>query len=318
MKTYLSLLEEILRNGKRKGTEHGIETIGCHGLVFRHDVRDGWPLLTTKTINYKHQVAELLWYLSGESHIRNLRKHAGYWGAWADDEGHLQSAYGRFWRRFPTPEPLDFAGRCDIENGTVNVSPYENDEVWVHHNNPFSDWDEDVHGPVVDQFALAIHALEKDINTRRAVVSAWHPGNAYFSKLPPCHVMFRFGFDGEALTLTAYQRSADMPLGAPYNIAQYSLLLMLVANSLGVPAGSYVHLFDDAHIYVNQLDGVYEQIKREPKPLPQIIVPDKHVLDLGWDDVDDFALVNYDPHPPVKFPITEVGVHKYNKQGEKI
>jgi thymidylate synthase len=318
VKAYLQALEEIYTYGNIVETEHGVRTKSLQGVMVRHDVRKGWPLLTTKEINWKHQVAEVAWYLSGESGIQNLRKYARYWDTWADDAGNLQSAYGRFWRAFPSPDYHDVDAHVDREKATVNFSGYPNSEIWAFYYHPYCQCD--YHGSpvrlrdtgvnVFDQVASVLHMIQKDPHTRRALVSAWHPANAHVSKLPPCHFAWRLSYDGKTLNMTVYQRSADFPIGVPYNIAQYSLLLRLCARTVDLPAGQIVFFFDDAHIYENQLPIVRKQLMREPKPLPQIIIPeDVHALAFDWKDIDRFALINYDAHPAISYPVTAVGVN---------
>jgi thymidylate synthase len=320
VKAYIDALDQVYTHGKTVETSHGIRTRSLQGVVIRHDVRDGWPLLTTKRMNPHHQIAEVCWYLSGERHIRNLRKHARYWDAWADENGNLQTAYGRFWRAFPTPAAMEcnrvgFQGNESFWNmakATATVTAYENDEIWPSNNHPDINHELDVtQVRTYDQVASVVDMMRRDPYTRRAVVSAWHPGNAHNSILPPCHFAWRLSYDGDTLNITVYQRSADMPLGVPYNLAQYSLLLMLLAKDIGLPAGKVVFFLDDCHIYENQLSGVREQINRPMQPLPGILVPENvTALNFEWDDLEYFGIINYEHAPAIRYPITEVGIKK--------
>lgn len=283
MKEYLDMVRFVLDHGTRKVNRTGVATLSCFGYFYKVDLQKGYPLLTTKEMFFNSMLHELLWYLSGEEHIRNLRKKTKIWDAWADAEGRLETAYGRFWRRFPVPEKgLD-------------------GERWASH------WIHDENGQkVFDQIQYIVDNL-KDLkmnpelpSLRRLVVSAWHPGNAAESKLPPCHYTFCFNILGSKLNCHLTQRSGDIALGIPFNLACYSLLTMIIAKETGYEPGEFAHTIIDAHIYENHIEGLKEQLKREPKTLPTLIITDKPMHKLMF---EDFSLLNYHPHPKIKFDV---------------
>ncbi len=268
MREYLDLVERVLTNGVYKQNRTGIDTISCFAEQYKVDLRVGYPLLTTKKVNFKSMLHEVLWYLSGEDHIRNLRQHTKIWDAWADDNGNLETAYGRYWRRFPSAQ---------INPGTGKYEVIE-----------------------VDQIGKIIQLLKTDPNSRRMVVSAWEPGNALNSKLPPCHYTFAFNVQGKRLNCHLTQRSGDIALGIPFNLAAYSLLTQILAQECGFEPGVFSHTIVDAHIYINHVDGLKEQLKRIPKPLPRLEIARKPIDELQF---DDFTLTGYEYHEPIKFEV---------------
>ncbi|MFQ5457151.1 MAG: thymidylate synthase [Myxococcota bacterium] len=290
MKAYLDTVREVLEKGTRKENRTGIDTLSTFNINYEIDLRNGFPLLTTKEISWKNIVVENLWFLSGQTHIGILRKHkCGFWDPWADENGKVPSAYGSFWRNFPVRE----GGRADFN----------------------------------DQIAWVLAELNRNPMSRRLVVTAWEPGNAQTSKLPPCHCLFVFNVQmapgGEPfLCLHLTQRSCDVALGVPYNIAGYALLLELFARFAGLKAGIFAHTLVDAHIYTAKADGsmaeydhvpgMRAQLARQPRPLPSLSI-DPSIASLG--DVEKllekdtpevmrhFVLSGYDPHPPIKFKV---------------
>ncbi len=268
MREYLDLVERVLTNGTLKKNRTGVDTISCFAEHYTVDLENGYPLLTTKKVNFKSMLYEVLWYLSGEDHIRNLQKHTKIWDAWADTEGNLDTAYGRYWRRFPS-------ARWNKEKQT-----YEVEEV--------------------DQIGAVIDLLKSDPNSRRMVVTAWEPGNALNSKLPPCHYTFAFNVQGDKLNCHLTQRSGDIALGIPFNLAAYSLLTQIIAQETGFAPGLFSHTIVDAHIYVNHIDGLREQLKRTPKPLPRLEIAKKPMAELGF---DDFAVIGYEYYDAIKFEV---------------
>ncbi len=286
MKQYLDLVKYVLENGKRKVNRTGVATISCFSCFYRVDLAEGYPLLTTKKIFFNSMLHELLWYLSGDEHIRNLRKHTKIWDAWADSEGRLETAYGRFWRRFPVPEKgLD-------------------GEAWSE-----SRWisrDSETGEKVFDQIEYLIDSLKevkKDPHSsalRRLVVSAWHPGNASASLLPPCHYTFCFNVTDGKLNCHLTQRSADIALGVPFNLACYSLLTMMLAKECGFEPGEFAHTLIDAHIYENHIEGLKQQLERAPGKLPSVQIADKPFNALEF---EDFTLFGYNPQPVIKFEV---------------
>jgi thymidylate synthase len=292
MEQYLALAEHILTNGTRKENRTGVDTIGVFGYFYKHDLNNGFPLLTTKAMKWEHIVIENLWFLSGATNIDFLR-HYGvkFWDPWADEAGEVPSSYGNYWVRFPVHQKLSsFDGQT-----TGSIAAYN------------------------DQIKFALNELRTNPLSRRIVISAWAPGNAQTSKLPPCHVTWvlntQYDKQGELrLNLALLQRSCDVPLGVPYNLAGYSFLLHLMAHLSGLKVGEFAHTLVDAHIYVDQIDGIKEQLKREPRELPRLII-DSSIKELK--DIEAlitekpplekllslFRLEGYDPHPAIKFPV---------------
>lgn len=285
MKQYLELVKHVLENGVYQPNRTGIGTLSVFGYFYKVNLQDGFPLLTTKKMFFNSMVHELFWYLSGESHIRNLRKNTKIWDAWADREGNLETAYGRFWRRFPVPQK-------GIDG-----------ERW---GDKWTSMDNETGQKVFDQIQFVIDTL-KEIkinpdtrNLRRMVVSAWHPGNAAESKLPPCHYTFCFSVKANKLNCHLTQRSGDIALGIPFNLACYSLLTEMLAHETGYESGEFAHTIVDAHIYENHIDGLKEQLKREPKSLPSINIATMPFFELSFDDI---LLEGYDSYPAIRFGV---------------
>ena len=261
----------------RKPTRTGVDTISYFAAFYRVDLAEGFPLLTTKKMHWKSLLHEVLWYLSGENHIRNLRKHTKIWDAWADDEGNLETAYGYYWRKFPSAQK-NKEGKWEVRE--------------------------------VDQIKYVIEQLKKNPYSRRLVVTAWEPGNATTSKLPPCHYSFAFNVSDGKLNCHLTQRSGDIALGIPFNLAAYSILTQIIAQETGLSLGYFAHTIIDAHIYVadkgtemekyDHLEGLKEQLKRKPLPLPKLIIADKPIDELTF---DDFELVGYKYQDPIKFEV---------------
>jgi thymidylate synthase len=290
VKQYLDLVESVLTRGTRKPNRTGVDTLSTFNENYEIDLRAGFPLLTTKEISWKNIVVENLWFLSGETHIGLLKKHGcKFWDPWADESGRVPSAYGNFWRHFPV---------------------HENDRAAFN-----------------DQIAWVLEELKRNPMSRRLVVTAWAPGNAQTSKLPPCHLLFMFNVQLDEsgdplLCLHLTQRSADVALGVPYNIAGYALLLELFSRFTGIRAGIFGHTLVDAHVYTSKPDGsmaeydhvpgLRTQLARSPRPLPRLTI-DPSIR--GLDDlrplleadtetvVSRFALTGYDPHPPIAFKV---------------
>lgn len=293
MREYLDLVKLVIDEGVRKKSRTGVDTISYFGAFYRVDLKKGFPLLTTKKMIWKSLLHEVLWYLSGEEHIRNLRNNTKIWDAWADGEGKLETAYGRFWRRYPVPEK----------------SAAFDGEVFVDENNPFVKRKKN--GALTfDQIGWAIDQIKNNPNSRRIVISAWHPANAVISKLPPCHYTFAFNVANGSLNCHLTQRSGDIALGIPFNLAAYSMLTQIIAQEAGLELGYFAHTIIDAHIYVadkgsemekyDHLEGLKEQLKREPLPLPQLKIARKPVDQLKF---EDFELVNYKHHDRIKFEV---------------
>ena len=277
MKEYLDLVKLVLDNGTRKPSRTGIETIAYFGAHYRVDLAKGFPLLTTKEIVWASLLHELLWYLSGEDHIRNLRKHTKIWDAWADADGNLDTAYGRYWRRFPHPY-RDAAGNWQVRE--------------------------------VDQIQFVLDTLRTEPTSRRMVVTAWEPGNATTSKLPPCHYSYVFNVQDGRLNCHLTQRSGDIALGIPFNLACYATLTQILAEQVGLAVGWFSHTIVDAHVYTaapgsgkeeyDHVPGLREQLKREPGPLPRLSIARKPLPELKF---DDFRVEGYRPQPRIKFKV---------------
>ena len=290
MKQYLDTVREVLESGTRKENRTGVDTLSTFNINYEIDLRDGFPLLTTKQISWKNIVVENLWFLSGDTHIGLLRKHGcKFWDPWADDNGQVPSAYGNFWRHFPVHY-----------DGTAAFS---------------------------DQVAWVIEELKRNPMSRRLLISAWAPGNAHQSALPPCHALWilnvQLDNDGVPhLCLHLTQRSCDVALGVPYNIAGYALLLQLIAQFVGMRAGIFAHTLIDAHIYTAKADGsmaeydhvpgLCEQLQRQPRPRPQLEIDAsirslddvRTVLDADTEGIlGCFRLSHYDPYPPIRFKV---------------
>ena len=268
MQVYLDLVERVLANGILKKNRTGVDTISTFSEHYKIDLSLGYPLLTTKKVNFKSMLHETLWYLTGEDHIRNLRQHTKIWDAWADENGNLETAYGRYWRRFPSAQKNKSTGDYEVKE--------------------------------IDQIGEVIKLIKNTPESRRMVISAWEPGNALFSKLPPCHYTFAFNVSDGKLNCHLTQRSGDVALGIPFNIACYSLLTMVIAQETNLLPGTFAHTIIDAHIYVNHVDGLKEQLKRKPKGLSELIIAKKPINDLKF---EDFELRNYICDDAIKFEV---------------
>lgn len=257
MKQYLDLIRQVLADGDERPDRTGTGTLSVFGTQTKYDLREGFPLLTTKKVLFKAVVRELLWFLRGATNIHDdLTQHTPIWDAWANEEGELGPIYGYQWRNWG--------------------------------------------GSGIDQITRAIELIQKDPTSRRIIVNAWNVSDLDKMALPPCHVMFQFYVSRGRLDCQLYQRSADLALGVPFNIASYALLQMMVAQECQLEPGIFTHTLGDAHIYQNHIAGLEKQLLREPKPLPRVKIANKPVLALGFDDIE---LVGYEHHPFIKFPI---------------
>ena len=261
MRPYLDLLRHVLAHGERRTDRTGTGTIAVFGAQTRYDLRDGFPLVTTKKVLFPAVVRELLWFLRGSTNIHDdLTQHTPIWDAWADERGELGPIYGHQWRSWGG------AGRDDG----------------------------------IDQLRVAIDTIQRDPSSRRILVSAWNVADLPKMKLPPCHALFQFYVHAGHLDCQLYQRSADLALGVPFNIASYALLTEMIARECKLTARYFVHTFGDAHIYLNHLDGIRLQLERPPLALPRLVLADQPVLAQRFEDI---ALEGYQHHPFIKFPV---------------
>jgi thymidylate synthase len=257
MRPYLDLLRHVLEHGERRTDRTGTGTISLFGAQSRYDLRDGFPLVTTKKVLFPAVVRELLWFLRGSTNIHDdLTQHTPIWDAWADDKGELGPIYGYQWRNWG--------------------------------------------GQHIDQIQQAIDTIKKDPTSRRIIVSAWNVADIPKMRLPPCHAFFQFYVQDSWLDCQLYQRSADLALGVPFNIASYALLMSMIAQECKLAPRYFVHTLGDAHIYLNHVEGVKIQLAREPYPLPKLVLADKPTLEMTYDDI---KLEGYQHHPFIKFSV---------------
>ena len=269
MRQYLDLVRHILEHGERKEDRTGTGTLAVFGCQSKYDLRDGFPILTTKKVLFDAVVWELLWFLKGSTNINDdLTQHTPIWNAWAKADGELGPIYGYQWRKWEK-----FA------------------------------WDEKAqkyHKEHIDQISQAVHLIKTNPDSRRIIVNAWNVGDIDKMALPPCHAFFQFYVVNGRLDCQLYQRSADVALGVPFNIASYALLMSMVAAECGLTPGIFTHTLGDAHIYLNHIDGIKLQLTRAPGPLPRLQLPRKNVLAYTF---EDFKLTGYQPAAFIKFPI---------------
>lgn len=280
MRQYVDLVRNVLDHGVLKQNRTGTDTISSFSEFYKVDLSEGFPLLTTKKVAFRSVILELLWYLRGEDHIRWLRDEMDchIWDAWADESGHVGPIYPVMWRRFPYIEEEIVA--IEGVGGKLERATWAKKEF--------------------DQLQNAIDLLKTNPHSRRIVVSAWHPGELANMALPPCHLMYIFNVANGKLNCHLTQRSGDIALGIPFNLACYSALTMAIAQEVGLEPGIFAHTIVDAHIYVNHVDGLRKQLEREPRPLPRLEIANKPVDQLT---LEDFNLIGYDPHPGIKFEV---------------
>ena len=268
MKQYHDLLNDVITNGESRSDRTGTGTVSLFGRQVRYDLREGFPCLTTKKLHLKSIIHELLWFLKGDTNISYLKENGvRIWDEWADEDGNLGPVYGQQWRS----------------------------------------WEKD-NGEVVDQIKNLIHDLKHNPTSRRHIVSAWNVGKIDDMALPPCHLLFQFyvndpDSDNPGLSCQLYQRSADLFLGVPFNIASYALFTQMIAQVVGYEAREFVHTFGDLHLYTNHLEQANLQLTREPRSLPKMKMnPEvKNIDDFVF---EDFELVDYDPCPHIKASVS--------------
>ncbi len=269
MKQYHDLVKTVLKEGIEKENRTGTNTLMYFGYHYKVNLDEGFPLLTTKKVFFNSVLHELLWYLKGETHIRNLRKHTKIWDAWTSEEKNWEigKMYGYQW---------------------VKWEKYKQNE------------DGKISKTYINQIKDVIDLIKKNPNSRRMVVSAWNPSVLDEIALPSCHAFFIFNVSDGKLNCHLTQRSGDIALGIPFNLACYALLTQMIAQETNLQLGQFSHYINDAHIYVNHIEGLKEQLKRHPKPLSKLIIKNKPFWELEF---EDFTLENYNHHPIIKFPV---------------
>src|SRR5262245_13857226 len=257
MRPYLDLLRHVLEHGERRTDRTGTGTLSVFGAQSRYDLREGFPLVTTKKVLFPAVVRELLWFLRGSTNINDdLAEHTPIWNAWADEKGELGPIYGYQWRNWG--------------------------------------------GQGIDQIRGAIDLIRRDPSSRRILVSAWNVADLPKMRLPPCHAFFQFYVQDRWLDCQLYQRSGDLALGVPFNIASYALLQSMIAQECELSPRYFIHTLGDAHIYANHVEGVREQLAREPFPLPTLVLARRPALEMRFEDI---SLEGYRHHPFIKFPV---------------
>lgn len=259
MRQYLELMDHVLAHGVEKRDRTGTGTLSVFGHQMRFDLREGFPMLTTKKLHLKSIIYELLWFLQGDTNIKYLNEHGvRIWDEWADENGDLGPVYGRQWRSWPARD-----------------------------------------GGTIDQMQNLLRDIERNPDSRRLIVTAWNPADVERMALPPCHLLFQFYVAEGRLSCQMYQRSADIFLGVPFNIASYALLTMMVAQVTGLKPGDFVHTLGDAHLYLNHVEQAHLQLSRAPHALPVMQI-NPAVKDLFSFRYEDFTLEGYEPHPHIK------------------
>jgi thymidylate synthase len=262
MKQYLDLMRHVRERGTFKSDRTGTGTYSVFGYQMRFDLRDGFPLVTTKKMFVKGIVHELLWFLQGSTNVRYLQEHDVHiWDEWADEHGELGPVYGSQWRSWPAPD-----------------------------------------GSTIDQISRVVTDIRRTPDSRRLIVSAWNVAEVDRMALPPCHTLFQFYVADGRLSCQLYQRSADVFLGVPFNIASYALLTLMMAQVCGLEPGEFIHTFGDAHLYANHLEQADRQLARDPLPLPTLTL-NPAVTDIFGFRYEDFTLTGYRSHAGIKAPI---------------
>ncbi len=275
MRPYLDLLQRILDEGKDRADRTGTGTRGVFGHQMRFSLKDGFPLLTTKKLHLRSIILELLWFLRGETHVASL-----------------QADGVRIWNDWATAEQTARFGRAPGDLGPIYGHQWRNFGATLHADGSYA-------RDGVDQIARVLETIAKNPSSRRLIVSGWNPKEAEEVALPPCHTLFQLYVQDGALSCQLYQRSGDVFLGVPFNIASYALLTMMIAHVTELAYGDFVHTLGDAHLYKNHLEQAREQLAREPRPLPTMRL-DASVKDLFAFRLEHFVLEGYDPHPHIK------------------
>ncbi|WP_318614460.1 thymidylate synthase [Sporosarcina sp. YIM B06819] len=311
MKQYLELCKHVLETGTKKEDRTGTGTVSVFGYQMRFDLNEGFPLMTTKKTAFRLISSELLWFLKGDTNVKTLIEDRNpIWDEWAFEQW-VKSA------EYTGPDMIDFGRRAAKDEQFAAIYKIEMDafKKRVVEDADFAEKYADL-GPVygkqwrswstgegtIDQITNLIEGIKRNPDSRRHIVTAWNPSEVEDMALPPCHALFQFYVAEGKLSCQLYQRSADIFLGVPFNIASYALLVHLIAHECGLGVGEFVHTLGDAHIYANHINQVNEQLTREPKKLPtlKLTIGDKSIFDLTTSDIE---LENYDPHPRITAPI---------------
>jgi thymidylate synthase len=306
---YLQLLKHVLEHGVRKEDRTGTGTISTFGYQMRFDLQEGFPLLTTKRVAFKAVKSELLWFIKGDTNIRYLLQHNNkIWNEWAFKRWIESGAYDgpdmtNFGLRSQSDEQFALQYKEQMERFkqlvlTDDAFAAQYGELGDVYGKQWRAW-RTTQGETIDQLQDVIETIKRNPDSRRLIVSAWNPEDVPTMALPPCHTLFQFYVADGKLSCQLYQRSADIFLGIPFNIASYALLTHLIARECGLEPGEFVHTLGDAHIYVNHLEQIREQLSREPKALPKLMLSGDwtSVFDA---DVANITLEGYDPHPAIK------------------
>ncbi|TWT92543.1 thymidylate synthase [Neorhodopirellula pilleata] len=265
MHGYLHLLDEVLHDGIDRDDRTGVGTRSLFGRQMRFDLSEGFPLLTTKKLHVRSIIYELLWFLRGDTNIAWLKENGvRIWDEWADEHGNLGPVYGHQWRSWPAPDPEHLEA-----------------------------------AQTIDQIAWVENEIRTNPQSRRLIVSAWNVADVPQMALPPCHLMFQFYVANGKLSCQLYQRSADLFLGVPFNIASYGLLTMMMAHVTGLQPGEFVHTLGDVHLYSNHFEQAREQLTRTPRKRPTMLI-NRPVDSMNDFQYEDFELLDYDPHPHIK------------------
>lgn len=311
MKQYLDLCKHVLETGTKKGDRTGTGTISVFGYQMRFDLNEGFPLMTTKKTAFRLISSELLWFLKGDTNVRTLIEERNpIWDEWAFEQWVKSAEYSGpdmtdFGRR--APKNPEFAAVYETEMAAFKKRVVEEADFAAKYadlgpvyGKQWRSWTTGTDS--IDQIANLIHGLKNNPDSRRHIVTAWNPSEVEDMALPPCHAMFQFYVAEGKLSCQLYQRSADIFLGVPFNIASYALLVHLIARECGLGVGEFIHTLGDAHIYANHIDQVNEQLTREPKKLPTLNLKGegKSIFEL---ETSDIIIDDYDPHPKIKAPI---------------
>ncbi|OFG19797.1 thymidylate synthase [Listeria monocytogenes] len=313
MKQYLDLEKYVLENGTQKGDRTGTGTISTFGYQMRFDLQEGFPIMTTKRVPFKLVVSELLWFLHGDTNIRYLLQHNNnIWNEWAferfvksdDYKGEDMTDFGLRAERDPAFKEVYQAEMEKFKTRILEDEAFANKygELGNIYGKQWREW-KTSQGETIDQLADLIEMIKTNPNSRRLIVSAWNPEDIPNMALPPCHSLFQFYVADGKLSCQLYQRSADIFLGVPFNIASYALLTHLIAREVGLEVGEFIHTMGDAHLYNNHIEQVKEQLSRTPHKLPKLVLSDKPATIFDF-DVADISLDGYNPYPAIKAPIS--------------